>query len=182
MQVPLAESGVPALSVDRKRKPLEEAVRRNSDVRLAVLRERLLSMPDMPVLEFLESMAESTILACVGDIGNASLMASGLIKIPEFAADVYRAEIGATEALWEAEIGSRLPASPHRTRVAVHLVPYAVRACMAFGFWLAALHHEPATAQAHARQYAGGIVDAARGLLMSAPQEPASLPAPQLVA
>ena len=76
--------------------------------------------------------------------------------MPDFAAEVYRAEIGATEALWNAETGTRFGDSLVRSGLAVHLVPYAVHACMAFGFWLAALRHKPATAQAHARQYAGG--------------------------
>jgi hypothetical protein len=43
-------------------------------------------------------------------------------------------------------------------------------ACMAFGFWLAALRHRPATAQAHARQYAEGVVDAARMVLSFCPE------------
>jgi hypothetical protein len=41
---------------------------------------------------------------------------------------------------------------------------------MAFGFWLAALRHKPATAQAHARQYAEGVVDAARMVLSFCPK------------
>jgi len=126
-------------------------------------------------------MAEATVLACVEDVGNASVIAWGLMEMSEFAADVYRAEIGATEALWNAETGKRFGDSRVRSRLAVHLVPYAVHACMAFGFWLTTLRHKPATAQAHARQYAGGIVDAARAVLIFPPellQSPASwLPA-----
>ena len=92
-------------------------------------------------------------------------MAWGLLEMPEFAADTYRAEIGAIEVLWDGEIGTRFADSQVRSRLAVHLIPYAVHACMAFGFWLTALRHKPATAQAHARQYANGIVDAARTVL-----------------
>ena len=145
-----------------KQKLFEEVLKRNTQGRLAVLRERFLSIPNMPPLECIESMAESTVLACVDDIGNASVMARGLMEMPEFAADVYRAEIGATEALWDSEIAKRFGGSPVRTRLAVHLVPYAVHACMAFGLWLTTLRHKPATAEAHARQYAGGIGDVAR--------------------
>jgi AcrR family transcriptional regulator len=158
-----------------KQKLFQEVVERNSQDRLAALRERLFSIPDLPALECTESMAESTVLACVEDTGNASVMAWGLMEMLDFAADVYRAEIGATEALWNAEIGTRFQDSFVRSRLAVHLVPYSVHACMAFGYWLTALRHKPATAQAHARQYAGAIVQIARAALNFLPE---SLPAP----
>jgi AcrR family transcriptional regulator len=145
-----------------KQELFEEVLKRNTQDRLAALRKRFFSIPNMPPLECIESLAESTVLACVDDIANASVMAWGLMEMPEFAADVYRVEIGATEALWDSEIGKRFGKSPVRTRLAVHLVPYAVHACMAFGLWLATLRHKPETAEAHARQYAGGIVDIAR--------------------
>ena len=51
-----------------------------------------------------------------------------------------------------------------------NLVPYAVHACMAFGFWLATLRHKTATAQAHARQYAGAVVKVARAVLNIPPE------------
>jgi AcrR family transcriptional regulator len=150
---------------ETKQKLFEEVVELNTQVRLAVLRERFLSMPHMTPLECVERMAESTVMACVGDIGNASIMAWALLETPEFAADVYRAEIGSIEALWVAEIGKRFADSPLRTRLDVYVVPYAAHACMAFGFWLATLHHKPATAQTHACQYAGGIGSVARAVL-----------------
>jgi AcrR family transcriptional regulator len=148
-----------------KEKLFEEALALNAQDRLAALRERLFRIPNLPAVECLERMAEATVLACVGDSGNAGTMAWGLLETPEFAADVYRVEVGATEALWDEEIGTRFGHSPVRTRVSIHLAPYAVHACMAFGLWLATLHHKPATAQDHARQYAGGIADAARAVL-----------------
>jgi AcrR family transcriptional regulator len=148
-----------------KQKLFQAVIKRNSQHRLAALREGFFSIPDLPPLECIESMAESTVLACVEDVGNASVMAWGLMELPEFAAEVYRAEIGAVEALWDSEIGTRFADSPVRTRLAVHLMPYAVHACMAFGFWLTTLRHKPATALPHARLYAGGIVDAARAVL-----------------
>jgi AcrR family transcriptional regulator len=148
-----------------KEKLFEEVVERNAQDRLAALRERFSSIPDVSPLECIESMAESTVLACVDDTGNASVMTWGLQEMPEFAADVYRAEIGASEALWYTEIATRLADSRLRTRVAVHLVPYAVHACMAFGLWLATLRHKPATAQAHAHQYADAVVQVARAVL-----------------
>jgi hypothetical protein len=112
-------------------------------------------------------MAEATVLACVEETGNASLMLRGLMELPESAADIYRAEVGATEALWHNEIATHLAAGPLRTRVAVHLAPFAVHACMSFGLWLAALRHKPATAQGHARQYAEALTHVARAVLDS---------------
>ena len=148
-----------------KQELFQEVAKRNSQERLAALGERFFSIPDLPPLECIERMAESTVLSCVDDIGNASVMAWGLLEIPEFVADVYRAEIGATEALWNTEIETRFEDSLVRSRFAIHLVPYTVHACMAFGFWLAALRHKPATAQEHARQYASAIVHVARAIL-----------------
>jgi AcrR family transcriptional regulator len=152
-----------------KQKLFEEVVGRNAQERLAALRQRLFSIPNMPPLQCIESMAESTVLACVDEIGNASVMVWALMELPEFAADFYRVELGAAEALWDAEIGVRLTDSRLRARVAVHVAPYAVHACMAFGLWLATLRHKPATAQAHARQYAEGIVNVARAVLNFTP-------------
>lgn len=153
-----------------KQRLFQEVIRRNSRDRLADLRERFFSIPDLPPLECIECMAESTILACVEDPGNASVVAWGLMEMLEFAADVYRAEIGGTEALWNAEIGRRFGDSFVRSRLAVHLVPYTVHGCMAFGFWLATLRHKPATARAHAGQYAGAVVDVARAVLNFPPE------------
>jgi AcrR family transcriptional regulator len=153
-----------------KRELFEAAVAHNMQGRLAALRERFFSIPNLPPLECVESMAESTILACVDENGNASIMVWALMEMPEFATDLYRAEIGATEALWDTEIGTHLADSPLRRRLAVHLVPYAVHTCMAFGLWLATLRHKPATARAHACQYAEAVVHVARGVLDFCPE------------
>ena len=150
-----------------KQRLFEEVVERNTQQRLASLEDRFSSIPNVPPLECIEQMAEATILACTDGEGNASVMAWALMEAPEFAADVYRAEVGATEAMWDSEICRRFADSPVRTRLAVHLLPYAVHACMAFGFWLAALRHQPATAGAHARQYAEGLANAARAVVTS---------------
>ncbi len=62
-----------------KRKLFQEAIERNSHSRVACLQERFASIPDMPPLECIQSMAELTVLACVEEIGNASVTAWGLI-------------------------------------------------------------------------------------------------------
>jgi AcrR family transcriptional regulator len=164
-----------------KRKLFEAAVARNTQGRLAALRERFFSIPNLPPLECIASMAESTVLACVDENDNASIVVWALMEMPEFATDLYRAEIGATEALWDNEIGTHLADSPLRRRLAVHLVPYAVHTCMAFGLWLATLRHKPATARAHARQYAEAVVNVARGVLDFSP-EPLAVDDPTLPA
>ena len=142
---------------------------RTTQQRLTGLEGRLSSIPDLTPLECIDRMAEATILACADGEGNASVMAWALLEMPEFAADVYRREIGATEAMWDSEIRNRFAGPAVRPPLAIHLVPYVVHACMAFGLWLATLRHKAATAQAHARQYAEGVVDAARMVLSFCP-------------
>jgi hypothetical protein len=44
--------------------------------------------------------------------------AQALMETPELAADVYRSEIGATEAMWDSEIRKRNGESPVRARLA----------------------------------------------------------------
>jgi AcrR family transcriptional regulator len=153
-----------------KRRLFEKVVERNTQERLAGLEDRLSAIPDLPALDCIDRMAEATILACADGEGNASVMAWALLEMPEFAADVYRSEIGATQLMWDGEICKRFADSPVRPRLTIHLVPYVVHACMAFGLWLATLRHKAATAQAHARQYAEGVVDAARMVLSFCPE------------
>ena len=153
-----------------KQQLFEKVVERNTQQRLAVLEGRFSSIPNLPPLECIDRMAEATVLACADGEGNASVMAWALLEMPEFAADVYRGEIGATEAMWDSQIRNRFAEPAVRTPLAIHLVPYVVHACMAFGLWLATLRHKAATAQAHARQYAEGVVDAARMVLSFCPE------------
>jgi AcrR family transcriptional regulator len=153
-----------------KQKLFEKVVERNTQQRLAALEGRFCSIPQLSPLECIDHMAEATILGCADGEGNASVIAWALMEIPEFAADVYRGEIGDTEMMWDSEIRRRFADSPVRPRLAIHVVPYVVHACMAFGLWLATLRHKAVTAQAHARQYAEGVVDAARMVLSFSPE------------
>src|ERR1039457_2995975 len=89
-----------------KQKLFEEVVESNTQQRLAGLEGRLSSIPNLPPLECIDRMAEASILACTEGEGNASVMAWALLEMPEFAADVYRGEIGAIEAMWEIGIAS----------------------------------------------------------------------------
>jgi len=124
-----------------KRKLFEAAVERNTQGRLATLRERFFAIPNLPPLECIEKMAESTVLACVDENDNASIMVWALMELPEFATDLYRAEIGTTEALWDAEIETHLAESPLRRRLSVHLVPL----CSAHLHGIRALAGNPAS-------------------------------------
>jgi len=164
---------------ETKRKLFEEVVDRNSRARLEALREWVSKIPKLPLFDFIESLAESTVLSCVEGSGNASVMIWALMEAPQYAADLYRAEIGAIEALWDVEIENHVEDPLLRRRIAVHMVPYSVHACMAFGLWLAALHHKPETARAHARQYSDAVVQVARGLVSSS-TEILAMPLPQL--
>ena len=98
-----------------KQKLFEKVVERNTQERLAGLEGRLSSIPNLPPLECIDRMAEATVLACADGEGNASVMAWALLETPEFAADVYRGEIGATELMWDSEIRNRFAESPVRT-------------------------------------------------------------------
>jgi len=120
-----------------KQKLFERVVERNTQQRLAGLEGRLSSIPNLPPLECIDRMAEASILACTEREGNASVMAWALLEMPEFAAEVYRGEIGATEMMWDGEIRRRFadsPAAPARRsycrRFENHLCAvYASRSC-----------------------------------------------------
>jgi AcrR family transcriptional regulator len=151
-----------------KEKLFKEVVRSNVETRLTALRDRLSAIPQGTPTRWVESAAEITVMGSASDAGNASLMAWALLETPECAIDLYRNEIGAVRAMWESEMAEHVPESSARTRLAVHLVPYAVNACLAFGFWLATLRHPSRTAMEHARQYAVGLGHAATAILREA--------------
>jgi AcrR family transcriptional regulator len=134
-----------------------KAVENNIATRLGALREQLSAMPRCSPVECIQSMVQITVTGCTSDDGNAALMAWALLEAREYTADLYRNELGAVKAMWEREMAERFPDSPVRTRLAVEVVPYAVNACMAFGFWLAVLRHTRSTAMASAEQYAASF-------------------------
>jgi AcrR family transcriptional regulator len=151
-----------------KEKLFTEVVRSNIETRLTAFRDRLSAIPQGTPTRWVESAAEITVMGSASDAGNASLMAWALLETPEYATDLYRNEIGAVRAMWESDMAEQFPESSERTRLAVHLVPYAVNACLAFGFWLATLRHPSRTAKEHARQYAVGLGHTATAILSTA--------------
>jgi AcrR family transcriptional regulator len=143
----------------------KEVVEGNIAARLAALRESLGSIPPGTPAQCVQSMAEFTVMACTSGTGNSAIMAWALLETPEYAVELYRNEIGAVKTMWETQIAECLAESLARTRLAVYLVPYAVRSCLAFGLWLAFLRYTLPTARAHARQHAAGIGQAASAIL-----------------
>ena len=143
-----------------------EAVRNNIDARLRLLEERLYSIRFESETAALERIAEATVTACVVGAGNSILMSWALLEDHDYAADLYRNEIGSVEFLWNQALAERFGDSPSRRILSIQLVPYAVSACLAYGFWLAALRHDPGSAAAMAQGFVAGIGQTASALLL----------------
>ena len=69
------------------------------------------------------------------------------------------------EFVWNRALAERFGDSPARRILSVRLVPYAVSASLACGFWLAALRHDTAGAAAMAQGFVAGIGQTASALL-----------------
>jgi hypothetical protein len=67
--------------------------------------------------------------------------------------------------VWNRALAERFGDSPSRRILSVRLVPYAVSASLAYGFWLAALRHDTAGATAMAQGFVAGIGQTASALL-----------------
>jgi AcrR family transcriptional regulator len=142
-----------------------EAVRNNIDARLRLLEERLRSVRYESETAALERIAEATVTVCVGGAGNSILMSWALLEDHDYAADLYRNEIGSVEFAWNRALAERFGDSPAHRILSVQLVPYAVSACLAYGFWLAALRHDAGSAAAMAQGFVSGIRQTASALL-----------------
>jgi AcrR family transcriptional regulator len=113
----------------------------------------------------IQRIAEATVTACVARDGNSILMNWALLEDPAHTAGLYRDEIGSVELLWHREFAERFPDCRARRILSIHRVPYAVRACLAYGFWLATLRHDAKSTAALAQGFAAGITQAASALL-----------------
>src|SRR5258705_1325102 len=131
-----------------------EAVEINTEARLRSLDSHLSSIAAENQIDWIESMAEATMMVCLAGAANAILMNWALLEVPEFATDLYRNEIGSVRSLWDREVARRFPASRTREIVSLHIVPYAVNSCLAHGLWLATLKHTPESGEPLARQFA----------------------------
>jgi AcrR family transcriptional regulator len=142
-----------------------EVVRNNIDARLRLLEERLRSARFESETAALERIAEATVTVCVGGAGNSILMSWALLEDHDYAADLYRNEIGSVEFVWNRALAECFGDSPSRRILSIQLVPYAVSACLAYGFWLAALRHDADGAAAMAQGFVAGIGQTASALL-----------------
>ena len=106
---------------------------------------------------------------CVGGAGNSILMSWALLEDHDYAADLYRNEIGSVEFLWNRALAERFGDSPSRRILSIQLVPYAVSASLAYGFWLAAFATMRSGAAAMAQGFVAGIGQTASALLAGRP-------------
>jgi AcrR family transcriptional regulator len=141
------------------------AVEDNMETRLRLLEARTGSSEYESETAAVQRIAEATVTVCVAGPGNAKLMHWALLEDPEYAADLYRHELGAVEIVWNREFAQRFPDSLSCRILSVNLVPYAVHACLAYGFWLATLGHDAKSAAALAQGFSAGIAQAASALL-----------------
>jgi AcrR family transcriptional regulator len=148
-----------------KERLFREAVANNIDTRLRLLEARMLSATYESETIAVQRIAEATVTVCVGSAGNSILTSWALLEDHDYAADLYRNEIGSVEFLWNQALSERFGNSPSRRILSIQLVPYAVSACLAYGFWLAALRHDAGGAAAMAQGFVAGIGQTASALL-----------------
>lgn len=148
-----------------KERLFREAVQDNIDTRLRLLEARTLSANYESETIAVERIAEATVTVCVDDAGSSVLTSWALLEDHDYAANLYRNEIGSVEFVWNRALAERFGNSPSRRILSVRLVPYAVSASLAFGFWLAALRHSAAGAAAMAQGFVAGIGQTAAALL-----------------
>jgi AcrR family transcriptional regulator len=142
-----------------------EAVEDNIKTRLQLLQSRTVSAVYESETAAVQHIAEATVTGCVAGAGNSILTNWALLEDHEYAADLYRNEMGSVEIVWDGAFAKRFPDSRSRRILSVRLVPYAVSACLAYGFWLATLRHDAQSAAALAQGFAAGIAQAASALL-----------------
>jgi hypothetical protein len=138
-----------------------ETVEVNSETRLRSLDSVLSSIAAGNQIDWIQRIAEATMMICVICPANAILMGWALLEDPEFATDLYRNEAGRVRSLWDREGARRFGASRKREPASLHKVPYAVNTCLAHGLWLATLRHTEESARPLARQFAIGIATSA---------------------
>jgi AcrR family transcriptional regulator len=142
-----------------------EAVKSNIDARLRLLQVRAVSAVYESEAAAVERIAEATVKVCTSGEGNSILTSWALLEDHDYAANLYRDEIGSVEVLWNRALAERFGHSPSRRILSIHLVPHAVSASLAYGFWLAALRHDESGAAAIAQGFVAGIGQTAAALL-----------------
>jgi AcrR family transcriptional regulator len=148
-----------------KERLFREAVEHNIDARLRLLEARTLSANYENETIAVERIAEATVTVCVDGAVSSILTSWALLEDHDYAANLYRNEIGSVEFVWNRALAERFGDSPSRRILSIRLVPYAVSACLAYGFWLAALRHDAGGAAAMAQGFVAGIGQTASALL-----------------
>jgi AcrR family transcriptional regulator len=138
-----------------------KAVEVNSETRLRLLDRHLSSIAADSQIDWIERIAEATMMICLSSRANAILMGWALLEDPGFATDLYRNETGWVSGLWDREAARRFGVSREREPTSLHKVPHAVNTCLAHGLWLATLRHTQESARPLARQFAIGIATSA---------------------
>ena len=147
-----------------KERLFREAVENSIDTRLRLLEARTLSATYESETIAVQRIAEATVTVCVDGAVTSILTSWALLEDHDYAANLYRNEIGSVEFLWNRAL-ERFGDSPARRILSIQLVPYAVSACLAYGFWLAALRHNAGGAAAMAQGFVAGIGQTASALL-----------------
>jgi len=148
-----------------KERLFREAVEHNIGARLQLLEARTLSASYENETIAVERIAEATVTVCVDGAVSSILTSWALLEDHDYAANLYRNEIGSVEFVWNRALAERFGDSPSRRILSIQLVPYAVSACLAYGFWLAALRHDAGGAAAMAQGFVAGIGQTASALL-----------------
>lgn len=136
----------------------QEAVEANIENRLRAL-ERRLELFDSGVNppQIVEKLAHETVGVCVDQGTNAIIMNWALLEVPEIALDLHRGEAGAIGLMWERAVQRGQTSLPSFSHILHPFIPQAVNVCLAYGLWLSALRHTPATAKELIGQYARAI-------------------------
>jgi AcrR family transcriptional regulator len=142
-----------------------ETVKNNIDTRLRLLEARALSGVYESEAAAVERIAEATVKVCTSGAGNSILTSWALLEDHEYAANLYRDEIGSVEFVWNRALARHFGDSPSLRILSIHLVPYAVSVSLAYGFWLAALRHDASGAAAIAQGFVAGIGQTAAALV-----------------
>jgi AcrR family transcriptional regulator len=148
-----------------KERLFREAVENNIETRLRLLEARALSAIYETETDAVEGIAEATVTVCVAGAGSSILTSWALLEDHDYAANLYRDEIGSVEYVWNRALAAGFGNSPSRRILSVQLVPHAVSASLAYGFWLAALRHDEGGAAALAQGFVAGIGQTASALV-----------------
>jgi AcrR family transcriptional regulator len=127
---------------DSKECLFREIVRDNIKSRLQLLEARTTSAVYGSETDAIRAIAEATVTVGVAGVGSSILTNWALLEDPEFAAELYRNEMGSVEIVWDRALAECILDPRSRRILSVHLVPYAVSSCLAYGFWIATLRHD----------------------------------------